>query len=264
MTLAAEKPRRVMSLNLCTDQLVLMLLAKERIASVSFLSRASERPLFSAEAAGVSINYGTLEEVLAGRPDLVIAGIASTPTTRAFLKASGIPLIEVPLANTFDEIRETTRQVARAVGEEKKAEALLNRMDATLSELGRTAPGRPIIVAGWGGGGEIPGRGTLFEAILTAAGGINVATRLNNTRFGVFDFEELLASRPDIVAFPDAAMGHPGLRREQIQNRLMQTLYRGRQIAYREALFGCGLPQSADAAKDLRRAMLAITEKAGP
>lgn len=210
------KPQRVMSLNLCTDQLILMLLPKKRIASVSFLSRASERPLLSAEAAGVPVNYGTLEEVLAKHPDLVIAGTASTPTTRAFLKASDIPLIEVPLANNFAEIRVTTRQVARAVGEEEKAESLLNRMDATLAELAATAPSRRIVVAGWGGGGEIPGRDTLFDAILTAAGGVNVAATMRNTRFGVFDFEELLASHPDIVAFPDAAMDHPGLRREQI------------------------------------------------
>jgi iron complex transport system substrate-binding protein len=260
----AGKPQQVMSLNLCTDQLILMLLPKERIASVSFLSRASERPLLSAEATGVPVNYGTLEEVLAKKPDLVIAGTASTPTTRAFLKASNIPLVEVPLANNFAEIRAATRQVARAVGEEEKAETLLSAMDATLAELAATAPGRRIVVAGWGGGGEIPGRDTLFDAILTAAGGVNVAATMRNTRFGLFDFEELLVSHPDIVAFPDAAMDHPGLRREQIQHRVVQSLYRNRQIAYPEALFGCGLPQSANAAKDLRRAMLSAMEKPAP
>jgi iron complex transport system substrate-binding protein len=67
------KARRVMSLNLCADQLVLMLVPPSRIASVSFLSRASEKPLLTAEAAGVKVNYGTLEEVLAQKPDLVIA-----------------------------------------------------------------------------------------------------------------------------------------------------------------------------------------------
>src|SRR6185295_14627385 len=87
-----EKPQHVMSLNLCTDQLILMMLPKERIASVSFLSRASERPLLTAEAAGVPINFGALEEVFAAKPDLVIAGTASTPTTRTFLKQAGIPL----------------------------------------------------------------------------------------------------------------------------------------------------------------------------
>jgi iron complex transport system substrate-binding protein len=259
-----SKPQHVMSLNLCTDQLLLMMVPSGRIASLSFLSRASEKPLFTAEAAGVPINYGTLEEVLAAKPDLVIAGTASTPTTRAFLKAAGIPLAEIPLANNFDEIRATTRAVGRAVGEDVKAEALIAKMDATLAELAATAPLRRIVVAGWGGGGEVPAKGTLFDTILTAAGGINIAATMRDTRFGVFDFEQLLALRPDIIAFGDVTSEQPGLRREQIQHRIVQKLYRDRQIAYPEALFSCGLPQAADAALNLRRAMLAIPEKTAP
>ena len=137
-------------------------------------------------------------------------------------------------------------------------------MDATLASLAATAPARRIVVAGWGGGGEVSGKGTLFDAILAAAGGINVADMMKNTRFGVFDFEELLTARPDILAFGDATSAQPGLRREQIQHRIVQTYYRDRQIAYPEALFGCGLPQSAEAARDLRRAMLAIVERTRP
>jgi iron complex transport system substrate-binding protein len=259
-----DKPQHVMSLNLCTDQLILMMLPKERIASVSFLSRASERPLLTAEAAGVGINFGTLEEVLAAKPDLVIAGTASTPTTRAFLKQAQIPLAEIPLANNFEEIRATTRAVGRAVGEDDKAESLIAKMDMTLAELAASVPSRRFVLAGWGGGGEVAAKGTLFDSILTVAGGINIAATMRDTRFGPLDFEQLLALRPDIIAFGDATSEQPGLRREQIQHRIVQRLYRNRQIAYPDALFGCGLPQAADAARDLRRAMLAIVNKTAP
>jgi len=250
-----------MSLNLCADQLALMLLPPERIASVSFLSRASEKPLLTAEAAGVRINYGTLEEVLAQKPDLVLAGTASTPTTREFLKRSNIPLLEIPLATNFDEIRDTTRAVGRALGENAKAETLIRLMDTTLAELKATTPQRRIVVADWGGGGEVSGKGTLFDAILTAAGGVNLADTMRDTRFGSFDFEQLLALKPDIIAFGDGSIDKPGLRREQIQHRIVQTVYRNRQIAYPESLYACGLPQSAEAARLLRRAMLSIVER---
>ena len=182
---APSKPQRLMSLNLCADQLLLQLVPPERIASVSFLSLASGRPYISAESAHVKVNYGSLEEVLTQKPDLVLAGAASTPTTKAFLKQSSIPLIEVPLANTFGEIRAVTRLVGHAVGEEEKAQALLGKMEATLAELAANAPPRRIVVAGWGGGGEIPGRETLFNAILTAAGGTNVADTMRDTRFEI-------------------------------------------------------------------------------
>jgi iron complex transport system substrate-binding protein len=257
------KARRVMSLNLCADQLVLMLVPPSRITSVSFLSRASEKPLLTAEGAGVKINDGTLEEVLAQKPDLVIAGIASTPTTREFLKRAAIPLIEVPVATNFDEIRNTTRLVARAVGEEAKADALIAVMDATLVELRAARPSRRIVVADWGGGGEVSGKGTLFDTILSAAGGVNLADSMRDRKFGSFDFEQLLALNPDIIAFGDGSTEKPGLRREQIQHRIVQRVYRNRQITYPESLYSCGLPQSAEAAKSLRRAMLEIVERSG-
>jgi len=258
---AEAKLQRVMSLNLCADQLVLMLVPKERIASVSFLSRASEKPLITAESVGARINYGTLEEVLVEKPDIVIAGTASTPTTREFLKRANIPLIEVPVATNFDQIRTSTRLVGRAVGEEAKAESLLAAMDATLAELAATKPTRRIVVADWGGGGEVSGKGTLFDAILTAAGGINLADSMRDTRFGSFDFEQLLVLNPDIIAFGDGSTEKPGLRREQIQHRIVQRVYRDRQITYPESLYACGLPQSANAAKALRGAMLDIEAK---
>ncbi|HXJ02615.1 MAG TPA: ABC transporter substrate-binding protein, partial [Micropepsaceae bacterium] len=255
---APPKPQHVMSLNLCADQLLLQMVPPERIASVSFLSLAAGKPVFAAEAAHVPVNYGTLEEVLAQRPDLVLAGTATTPTTRAFLKQAGIGLVEVPMAINFPQIRAVTRLVGHALGEDAKAETLIGNMDTTLAALDATRPAQRIVVAGWGGGGEIPGTDTLFNAILTAAGGVNAATMMRSTRFGVFDFEELLALRPDIIAFPDAAMDHPGLRREQIQHRVVQEFFARRQIAYPETLYSCGLPQSADAAKALRTAMLDI------
>jgi iron complex transport system substrate-binding protein len=81
-----QQPQHVMSLNLCTDQLILQLLPPERIASVSYLSRVPGYAFLTAEALRVPINYATSEEVLRQNPDLVIAGTTSTPAVRALLK----------------------------------------------------------------------------------------------------------------------------------------------------------------------------------
>src|SRR5258706_7157654 len=167
----AANPARVMSLNLCTDQLLLVLLPRERITSVSFLSLSSQNAVFTAEAAGVPVNYGSLEEVFVQMPDLVIAGTATTPTARGLLSRARIPLLQVPPAENFDQIRSVTRLVSRAVGEELKGEALIQHMDRTLAELAATTPARRIVVAGRGKAGGIPGRGTLFLLVHTAGGG---------------------------------------------------------------------------------------------
>ena len=86
-------------------------------------------------------------------------------------------MVEVPQAENFDQIRAVTRQVAEAVGEDARAEALIAQMDASLRALAAQRPSTPFRVAGWGGGGFVPGRGTLFNAVLKAAGGTNIAAR---------------------------------------------------------------------------------------
>jgi len=265
---AAETPQRIMSLSLCTDQLLLQLVPKERIASVTYLSRSSEYAFLSKEANSVPINYGNAEEILSEHPDLVLAGTFAATPARTLLKRIGAALVEVPPAESFEQIRANTRLVARAVGAAEKGEALIAEMDATLAELARTAPAQRIVVAGWDGVGNVPAKGTLFDAILTAAGGENVAERLSASAFNGYttvDLEQLVAVHPDILAFGSARVGRLDLSGEQLKHRVVRKLFAGRQITYPETLYSCGLPQSATvAARDLRRAMLDIVAREQP
>jgi len=204
----------------------------------------------------VAINYGLAEEVLAQHPDLVLAGTYSSPATRQLLKQLHMAVMEVPQANDFGEIRQVTRQVARAVGEEQRGEALLARMDATLRELSLTRPARRIRVLGWDGGGSVPGQGTLFDAILQVAGGINIGA-LPGRASGSFGIERLLTERPDVLAYGDATLTTPSLRTRTAEHPLIMALYAKRRVSYPELLYSCGLPESAEAARALRAQLLA-------
>ena len=70
----AAAPQRVLSLNLCTDQLLMALLPPQRIASITWLSRTEGDPALLDIARQLPVNHGSPEEVLAARPDLVLAG----------------------------------------------------------------------------------------------------------------------------------------------------------------------------------------------
>lgn len=254
---ADSKPMHVMSLNLCTDGLILDLLPAGRIASVTYLSRSPSNSFRSSEAARVPINYGTAEEALVEKPDLVLAGTYTTTATRAMLKRLGVAVLEVPPANSFEDIRAVTRRVGRALGEEDKAESLIGRMDATLSRLSAERPGSVIRVSGWNGGGSIPGKGTLFDAILTAAGGVNIASSLPDSRSGSFDIEELLMARPDVLAYGADSNGKPARRTDADQHPLILKIYKNRRVEYPEVLYSCGVPEIADAAAEFRAKLLA-------
>lgn len=247
-----------MSLNMCTDALLLELLPADRIASVTFLSRNSSNSFLWPEAARVPINYGNVEEVLAENPDFVLAGAYTTPAARALVRKAGIPMLEVPPANDFAEIRATTRAVARALDRVEVAEALIAKMDATLRKLDSTKPARTIRVVGWNGDGSVPGRSTLFDAILRAAGGVNIASGIGESD-GSFDLEQLLRANPDVLAYGNDAISTPSLHTEEALHPLILKMYAGRRISYPSVLYSCGLVQSADAAVALRESLLKAT-----
>jgi iron complex transport system substrate-binding protein len=257
---ADSPPRHVMSLSMCTDDLLLELLPPERIASITYYSRDPGISRQWPAAAKVRINWGTAEEVLEEKPDLVLAGTYTTPATRSVLKKLGWPLLEVPPAVNFDEIRAVTRQVARALKEEAAGEVLIAKMDTTLRELAASMPAQNMRVAAWGEGGSIPGKGTLFDAILTAAGGINIAATLDAGAYTSFDVEQLIAAHPDILAYASNVSDTPGLNTQLAQHPVIRKLYSGKSVTYPSALYNCGVVESADAAVALRAGLLRVMQ----
>jgi iron complex transport system substrate-binding protein len=241
-----------MSLKLCTDELLMDLVPKERIASISYLSREAAALRQWPEAASIPVNHNSIEEVLAVHPDVILIDQFQSPAMRALLARSGARLVEVPDAETFEEIRAATRKVADALEARPRAESLIAQMDKVLGALAAMRPTRPIRVAGWGGGGYVPGRHTLFNAILEAAGGSNIA----GEQGGYYDVEALIAARPDILVFGDDYIGLPSLRRDQDEHPALLKAVGNRRVVYPSAQFGCGLPESAEAAKDFRAALL--------
>jgi iron complex transport system substrate-binding protein len=253
---AAPGPQHVMSLSMCTDDLLLELLPTERIASITYYSRDPSNSYQWPQAAKVRINAGTIEEVLADKPDLVLAGTYTTPAARSLLKKLNLPLLEVPPAVDFDEIRAVTRQVAHALRREAAGEALIAKMDATLQELAASKPPQNIRVAAWGEGGSIPGKGTLFDSILRAAGGVNIASSVDDAGYTSFDVEQLLMAHPDVLAYASHITDTPGLNTERAQHPLIRKLYSRRSVTYPSALYSCGVVESADAAVALRASLI--------
>lgn len=248
---AAAGPQRVMSLSMCTDYLLLQLLPPERIASLTYYVREHNIAQLWPQAAAVPINFGTTEEILAAKPDLVLAGTYTTPATRRILKDFHFALLEVPPASDFGQIRAVTREVAHALDRESAAEALIAKMDDTLRELERTRPSSSFRVAAWGEAGAVPGKGTLFDAILSAAGGVNIAAG-DRGAYTSFDVEQLLMARPDVIAYSSSTTDTPGLNTDLALHPLILKVYAGRRITYPSALSSCGWTESANAAVDLR------------
>ena len=250
---AAAPPQRIMSLKVCTDELLLDLVPASRIASVTFLSREKAGLKFWPQAATIPINHGTAEEILSTKPDLILTDPFMPPSLRPLLAKTGARIVEVPPAANFDQIRAVTRLVARAVGEKVRGEVLIARMDADLVAMKARRPKKTLTVAGWGTGGFVTGTGGLFDAMLTAAGARNV----ERGAFGYYDVESLIAAHPDALVYGDTYGGTTSLRTDQDQHPALLKRYAGRRVTY-SALYDCGVPEKAQIARALQDALLKV------
>jgi iron complex transport system substrate-binding protein len=261
---AAERgvPRRIMSLNVCTDLLLLELAPRARIASVTFLAPEAAQALFPGATVGIALNHGAAEDIVNVKPDLILDSGLSNPMVKRIARRMGVPMVEVKNADSFADIRDVVREVGAAVGEGARAEALIAQMDATLADLAAHPPVRRVRVVAWSGGSFVPGKGSLTDAIITAAGAVNIAAQPGAAE-STFGVEELLAAAPDALLYGGATLGQPSLLNDQGQHRAVRQLYAGRRIAYNDITHTCGVPQSADSARDLRRALGALPAREG-
>ena len=249
---SAAPPQRIVSLNFCTDQLLMALVSPERIASLTWLARADGTEAERALAARLPANHGSAEEVLAAHPDLVLAGRYTTATTRALLGKTGTSMLVVDAAQDWDGIRRVTREVAAAVGERARGEALLAQMDADLAEVARLRPAAPVRAIGWSGAAEdVPGEDTLFNTILVTAGGVNLAA-LPSGRRG-FDLEQVLRARPQLLLRGTSHAADRALRGAAADHPALRDLPGLAVMEYPEGAWACGVPAVAGYALHLAR-----------
>jgi len=245
---AEGAPQRIMSLNVCTDQLLLALAPERRIASLTFMAREPVPLRMWPQAARIPVNRGSAEEVLAARPDMVLTGPFIPALTRQMLERSGARIVAVPLAEDFTQIAAVTRAVARAIHAEARGEVLVAHMQEDLRAMAKARPLRPIRVAEWGNGGYVPGRSGLFGAMLAAAGAESIADG-----DGYYDVEALVAGKPEALLFADTYAGLPTLRADQNEHPALKAHI---PRVFYSSFYGCGVPQVAASARKMQADLL--------
>lgn len=251
---AADRPARIVSMNLCTDQLLILLADRPRIASVSFLAAQPGASALADEAAGLTLNYGLVEQILPLEPDLVLAGTFTTRPTVFLLKRLGYRIVEVPVASKLDDIRANIRTIADAIGEKDRGEALIAAFDRDLADASAADLGdAPLAVLYWANSYS-SGRATLADAVVRKSGFRNLAAERGVSGTVQLPLESLLAAEPDLLivgrerdgpALATVPLHHPALRRAFADRP---------RVAVPDYLWVCGTPFVAEAVRRLRQA----------
>lgn len=251
---APGKPRRIVSLNLCVDELLLRLAQPRNVASVTWLSRDPGNSNVAELAAGIPVNHGLAEEILPLRPDLVIAGVYTARTAVALLRRTGVPVAELGVPKTLEEVRGQIRDIAGLIGERDKGESVVGAMDRSLAALPspswRVKP-RAIVL---NPNGATVGKDTLVDEIMTRAGLTNVAAELAIDNYGQIPLETLVASAVDVVILSASRDGPPALATEILRHPVLSALSdRARLVVLPGRLWNCGGPAAVEAIERLMR-----------
>jgi iron complex transport system substrate-binding protein len=214
---SAAPPDRVLSVDQCADQYVIALADRAAIVGVSPLAKGPDSYM-RVQAAGLPEHRATLESVLAAHPRIVVR--SWTPDARLVpaLRARGIEVVQIGEADDFAAIRRNVRAVASALGRAARGEALIARMNADLAQAHGAWGGRRALYLT--PGGVTAGSGTLTDAILSAAGLINAASRPG---YSPVPLEKLALTPPDALVlgfFDPAHVGRWSVGRRPIIQRL--------------------------------------------
>ena len=206
--LPARAVQRVVSLNLCTDQM-LVLLAPGKVAALSPLARDPALSFVAEQAARLPVVRPSAEAVLRLHPDLVLATRYGAQTTLALLRQEGLRIVRADLPQDFPGIRAQTTRLAGLLGVPERGSALIAAMDATLAGI---PPHRGHLTAlAWEPRGYTAGPGSLMDAVLRAAGLHDIA---HGRRLGV---EALLRHPPDLLIVPETP-AYPSLATQMLDN----------------------------------------------
>jgi iron complex transport system substrate-binding protein len=230
---------RVVSLNLCTDTLLVQL-APEQIAALSPLARDPALSVVAAPAARLPWVRPDAEAVLRLRPDLVLAGEYGAQAAVGLLRERGVRVVAIPEPTDFAGITTEVQAAAGALGVPARGAEMLARMRARLAAVRPRRGGRAVF---WQAHGFTAGPGSFGDAVLRAAGFSDAGT-------GAVVGAEVMAVHPPDVLVVASAPEYPSLATDLLMHPAVGGV---RRVKVPPALLACTGPWSVGAVEVLAR-----------
>lgn len=244
-------PRRVVSMNLCTDQLAMILASPGQLVAISPIARDRVASAMWRAAESVPVHAGNAESILALDPDLVLAGEWDPSATIAMLRRLGIRVETFPIERSFADIEANVLRMGELLGTSRDARRLAAGLRARLADMPPPSGPRPR-AAIYYANGYTSGSGTLADAILEAAGYANIAAERGLSGLASLPLETLVTEQPDLIVlgqdYPSPALAEGILR-----HPALRALDAGR-ASVADSLWVCGTPLALDAVTALRAA----------
>jgi len=247
------QPSRIISLNPCTDALLVELADRDQIGALSSYSRdPAQSSMDAARARTYPFTRGALEEVIAARPSLVVSGSFTPPATRAAYARMGLRLEEFSMAPTVEQSEEQIRRMAALLGHPARGQALIARIDKAMHDAAPPPDTKPLPALFWHGGGLVVGRETLVSDLLRRTGFVPFAAVRGMGQSQFLPLERMVADPPRVllvVGRGDADGGREG--RRMLGHPVLAQLPAMQRFDFDASLEYCGGPTIIRAAQRL-------------
>jgi iron complex transport system substrate-binding protein len=243
----AAAPARVVSLNLCTDELLLLLGEPRQILSVTHLGQSeAETPLWRL-ARNYRRNDGSLLSVAALRPDLVLTMGGGGRDRVGLARRLGIRIVNLPYPARLADVEAAVATVAGALGRRESGRRVL----AAIAALKRTAPAAAAADTVWLGGGGRSVAPTGLAAEWMRLAGLRQRPLVGD-RIGL---EQLLVQPPAILLRSDYRSGQYSGEQRWLGHPLAARARPGRSLTTDGRLWTCMGPLMVREVARLRAAV---------
>ncbi len=219
----------IVSLNPCTDAILAEVTAPGQLLAISHYSKdPNASSMDPADAARFAATGGTVEEVLALDPDIVVASSFLAPATRSAFTDLGVRVETFGGTTSVEQSLDQVRALADMAGHPEAGQALVRRIGDALRRATGQGAGT-VEAAVWQPGGIVPGEAALVSDLLRRTGFAGYGARRGLAQADYLALEQVLADPPDVllVAGSDVGQRHPALenlpamRRERFDTRLI-------------------------------------------
>ena len=197
-----DVPARILSINLCADQLLVALADRRQIAGLSRFATDPEFSVAAQQAQSLPRTDQRSEAAIALQPDLVLAGPSDRSAMRRVLAGLGLRVHEVPIVTDIARARTQVREVAALIGQPARGEALVAEIDAAQARLAAVAHGQGKTALLVERKGYVTGPDSLAAALLRVAGFVPPVGAPHGLG-GFIPLERLLMLRPDVLMLHD-------------------------------------------------------------
>lgn len=209
----------IVSLNPCADAVLAEVTEPGQLLAISHYShdpRSSSMDM--AVARRFRTTGGTVEEVLALKPDMVVAGSFLPPATRSAFERLGIAVVSFGIEHDVAQSLAQVRRLARLSGNGRRGQVLAARIERALDEAAPAPRARPIAALVWQSGGIVPGKDALVSDLLARTGFASHSARRGMGQADYLPLEAMLADPPELILAAGSAgdgenrmLSHPAL-----------------------------------------------------